>query len=404
MNTLGKRIKTLRKKKSATLEHVCGNQMSVSMLSLIENDKAQPSVEKLAYIAQRLEVNIEELLVDISIEEVRTLYQEARQFFDNQEFQKAIQVVEKIAEIELPIAFESAKLYEVYGLSKCKMEADHWEEDIKKAHDLYSSLNFYGECAKMDLFVIAHLTYEQHYERAYHYLRDKTNLYSSLSTPLDKIDELEFLYYRLVLLFAKGSYEEALTVLDEAIEFSKRYSLFYRLEELYRIACFCAMFEGETERVQFFIKKLYQLGRFMDNQETIASVFLIKAHYYNEYLHQFSKAHQSIERFRKMFDQEGEPYYFMEKGKAFFGEGQYQQALLHLEQIGEIGNGQHPLNLAIIYVIDAYIARCHYYLGNKKEAMRYAKKAWAKIKNEVPQIAHYKEFIYETFVIMMENE
>lgn len=404
MNTLGKRIKTLRKKKNATLEHVCGNQMSVSMLSLIENDKAQPSVEKLAYIAQRLEVNIEELLVDISIDEVRTLYQEAKELFDGREYEKVIYLFDRMAEIELPVAFESAKLYEVYALSKCKTEAENWEEAVKRAHGLYSSLNFYGESAKMDLFVISHLTLEQRYEQAYNYLIDKTNLYNSLNTKLDKIDELEFLYYRLVLLFAKGSYEAALTVLDEAIDFSNHYSLYYRMEELYRIACFCAMFEENAEKVQFFLKKLFQLGRFMDNKETIASVFLIKAHYYNEYLQQFSKAHHAIERFRKLLDEKEEPNYFMEKGKAFFGEGKYEEALQHLEKVGEIGNGQHPMNLALIYVIDAYIARCHYYLGNKKEAVRYAKKAWAKIKNEVRQIAHYKDFIYETFIIMMEDE
>lgn len=404
MNTLGKRIKSLRKKKNATLEHVCGDQMSVSMLSQIENDKAQPSVEKLAYIAKRLEVNIEELLVDVSMEEVRELYREAKACFDQEDFRKVIRIVENFTEGELPTAFESAKLYEIYALSKCKMADDEWEEDIKRAHELYASLNFYSECAKMDLYVINHLTFQQDYEEAYEYLIHKTDLYSGFSTTLDKMDELEFLYFRLVLLFAKGGYEEALSVLDEAIDFSKRYSLYYRLEELYRIACFCAMFEGEAERVQYFIKKLYQLGRFMDSKESIAFVYLIRAHYYNEYLQQFSKAHHSIDQFRGMLGEDGEPYYYMEKGKAFFGQSQYEEALVYLEQVGKFGKGQHPLNLSIIYIIDAYIARCHYYLGNKKDAVRYAKKAWKKIKSETVHIAHYKEFIYETFVLMMDDE
>ena len=404
MSTLGKRIKFLRKKKNATLEHVCGNQMSVSMLSLIENDKAQPSVEKLAYIAERLGVNIEELLVDVSMVEVRELYREAKPLLESQQYRKVIRLCEEFIKGDLPVAFESAKLYEIYAISKCKIGDDAWEDDIKRAHDLYSSLNFYGECAKMDLYVIAHLTYEQHYERAYDYLIERTNLYSTLSMTMDKMDDLEFLYYRLVLLFAKGCYEEALTVLDEAIEFSKRYSLYYRLEELYRVACFCAMFEGEAERVQFFIKKLFQLGRLMDSKEALASLFLVKAHYYNEYLQQYSNAHHAIERFRKMIDQEGKRYYFMEKGKAYFGEGHYEEALLHLQQVGELRNEQHPLNLSIIYAIDAYIARCHYYLGNKKAAIHHAKKAWEKIKGQTVQITHYKDFIYETFVIMMDDE
>ena len=54
MDTLGLRIRQLRKEQKLTLEALAGNKLTKGMLSLIENGKAQPSMESLSYIAERL--------------------------------------------------------------------------------------------------------------------------------------------------------------------------------------------------------------------------------------------------------------------------------------------------------------------------------------------------------------
>ncbi|WP_372869850.1 helix-turn-helix domain-containing protein, partial [Planomicrobium okeanokoites] len=56
MASLGELIRKLRKERGLTLQALAGEELSKGMLSLIENNKANPSMESLAYIAEQLGV------------------------------------------------------------------------------------------------------------------------------------------------------------------------------------------------------------------------------------------------------------------------------------------------------------------------------------------------------------
>ena len=71
IETLGERIRKLRKQQKLTLEALAGNELTKGMLSLIENNKANPSMESLTYIAKRLGVEVSELLEEVSTQELR---------------------------------------------------------------------------------------------------------------------------------------------------------------------------------------------------------------------------------------------------------------------------------------------------------------------------------------------
>lgn len=62
METLGQKIRTLRKQKKMTLQQLAGTYMTKGMLSLIENDKNQPSMESLNFIASQLGVSVSEIM------------------------------------------------------------------------------------------------------------------------------------------------------------------------------------------------------------------------------------------------------------------------------------------------------------------------------------------------------
>ena len=62
MDQLGERIKQIRKERKMTLAQVAGDRLTKGMLSLIENGKAQPSMESLQHIAGQLNVDIADLL------------------------------------------------------------------------------------------------------------------------------------------------------------------------------------------------------------------------------------------------------------------------------------------------------------------------------------------------------
>ena len=58
LSTLGERIRTIRKQRKMTLDALAGEQMTKAMMSYIENNKANPSMESLSYIAERLGVKV----------------------------------------------------------------------------------------------------------------------------------------------------------------------------------------------------------------------------------------------------------------------------------------------------------------------------------------------------------
>jgi len=83
INSLGERIKKFRKEKKMTLAEVAGERLTKGMLSLIENGKAQPSMESLRYIAERIGVEVSSLLDEDHLEELRTLLFEIEKEYNN---------------------------------------------------------------------------------------------------------------------------------------------------------------------------------------------------------------------------------------------------------------------------------------------------------------------------------
>ncbi len=62
--TLGEKIRQERKKKKMTQAHLAGERITRNMVSLIEKDAANPSIETLKYIAKRLNLPLSYLVSD----------------------------------------------------------------------------------------------------------------------------------------------------------------------------------------------------------------------------------------------------------------------------------------------------------------------------------------------------
>ena len=80
LSTLGERIRTIRKQRKMTLDSLAGEQMTKAMMSYIENNKANPSMESLSYIAERLGVKVSELLEDVNPSEVTGFIEDGRKY------------------------------------------------------------------------------------------------------------------------------------------------------------------------------------------------------------------------------------------------------------------------------------------------------------------------------------
>lgn len=397
MSTLGSRIKSLRKRKKKTLSELAGTKLSKGMLSLIENDKAQPSMESLAYIAANLDVEVNELLETISITDVRDTLKEIINDFQRENYKKVIAFSENMINQKLPISYESAKLMELYGKSCYRLKKE-FRGILNDSEQMYLILNLFNEAAKINIFVLKTKLVEKEYISALELLYQKKEYFRNRGAQLDIMHELDFTYYELVLLFALGKYKHALEKLQEAILLSKKNNIFYHIEDLYRIACYSAMLERKESDMNYYLKKLALLGDFLDSKEAHSSVLLISAHYHIEITEEFDIALKKLEKFYNLNKGEGKKYYVMEKGKALYGKKEYNKALEYLLKFGDIPEESHPLDLAIMYTVDAYISRCYYKIGKEKLAATHAYKALANIE-KIP-FTPYKQFIEETFTII----
>ena len=135
MNTLGERIRTLRKQRKLTLEALAGDQLTKGMLSLIENNKANPSMESLSYIAERLGVEMSELLEEVNKQELREVLKKAEKLFST-EFDELTDEHDQILALigpymdNLTQSYEAARLLDIYSRTLYYEKMDGWQENF----------------------------------------------------------------------------------------------------------------------------------------------------------------------------------------------------------------------------------------------------------------------------------
>ncbi|PKR78411.1 XRE family transcriptional regulator [Halalkalibacillus sediminis] len=398
MESLGSRIKSLRKKRKLTLEGLAANQMTKGMLSLIENDKAKPSMESLTYIAERLNVEVNELLEQVSMSELREQLKEAEDLFDKEDFKELKNHLHSIMDKDLPLSFETGRLYELYGRALFNLKEEGWKKFIDHAEKTFIQLKMFNEAAKLAIFPLLIHFENFEYENALEKLYQKKEYFEEIGAHLDVLKELDFGYYEVLSLLAVGKYEKASKRLKETIEFSKKNNVLYRIEELYRVAAFYAMMNGQEKDMGFYTDKLIILADFTDSIETKQNVYFIKAHFHNVYTGEYDKALEWINRFNELDDNKSIKLSYVEIGKSMYGLGKYEEALDNLLNFEIIDEWVHPFDLSMGYVTDAYIARCYFHLDNIDKAKEHVYRAKEKI-DPLPDTP-YKTFIYDTIKLI----
>ena len=92
---LGARIKQARLDMGLSQRQLCGEEITRNMLSQIENGSARPSMNTLAYLAQRLEKPVSWFLEEQAVSlPNRQVMEEARRAFADGDYRQALQVLE----------------------------------------------------------------------------------------------------------------------------------------------------------------------------------------------------------------------------------------------------------------------------------------------------------------------
>lgn len=399
---LGERIRKLRKQKKMTLEALAGDALTKGMLSLIENNKAKPSMESLTYIAQQLGVEVTDLLEEISSQELREILEKAEKIYNqdpeevNDQYKQLIALIEPYAG-RLANGYESARLLDIYSRSLYYEKKDGWHELLNKAAQIYDQMNLTSRRASLGVFRSVDKFFAHDYTESLNIHLSERRKIEATHAYIDPITRLSLDYHEAALYFAVGDTDSATRVMNEALNFSKENRIFYLIDDLYRLAAGYAMMSKNIEKKAYYTKKLKQYEEFADDMNSKWFCELIHIDSLISEKHEYAKA---IKWTDKILENDEKPedyqaYFLIEKGRALYNLGQFSEALHCLEQISIPSYIHHPFDLSIFYIADSYKALCYLEQNNLKAAIQFAEIA---IKNfdSLPDTS-FKAFCHATY-------
>lgn len=395
---LGERIREIRKKKKMTLEALAGEELTKGMLSLIENNKANPSMESLTYIARRLGVELTDLLQGTSTQELREILEKAEKLYNTEtdHNKQLISLIEPYIP-NLTQGYESARLLDIYSRCLFKEKKDGWKVFSDRAATMYDEMNLTAKRASVGTFRAMEKFTEHDYSQALNILLRERREIESKHSYIDPMTRVDLDYHEAILHFAVGNSDAATRVMENAITFSKENRIYYRIDDLYRLACAHALLTNADAKKDHYATKLKQYGEFAEDFQSIIVYDLFTVMTLIADKHDYQQALAIIDTF--ITDPKIEEilgcFYFLEKGKALYFLGDLKNALLYLEKVEIASDFHHPFDLTLLYIRDSYKAQCFLELGNLDEALQSAGIA---VKNFEP-LPHtsYKDFAMQTY-------
>ncbi|MFD1032034.1 helix-turn-helix domain-containing protein [Metaplanococcus flavidus] len=400
MASLGERIRKLRKEKGLTLQTLAGTELSKGMLSLIENNKANPSMESLAYIAERLGVDRNELLEEVPTAELRELLEEIEDLYKKTledlslGFDTIIDKMNPYAN-KLPHRYESARLLEIYSRGLYYAKKEGWKVFLHQAEEMYEDLHLMNNSADIHMFR-AMLKFNDHkYAESLEMLQQSRKSFEERDVVLDSLKKLDFDYSEAILYLALSDDENALRIIEKAISYSKEHQIFYRINDLYRVMSFHAILTGDKAGKDYYVNKLRLFADFSDDQDIDMTLDLLEAHYLNSFAHDYEKANTIIDKNLEKYKEEETSQYFLEKGKSLYGMGKEDEALYWLERHKIWEFLHHPYDLSMNYEKDAYLALIYEKQDNHEMALKHSQIAKDNIE-PMPDLP-YKNFILDVY-------
>ncbi|GAB0168216.1 helix-turn-helix domain-containing protein [Lysinibacillus sp. CTST325] len=399
MNELGQRIKKLRIEKGMTLVELTGKKMSKGMLSMIENGRANPSMDSLKFIAHQLGCDPQYLLGSPTPDELKNLFNILEEEYGKNNDEQIINLTQNIIDQQFPISLESARILEISGRTVMKFDEKNGEMLIDRAISIYDRLSLYSHCLAVKLYVVEYHAKNGEYLNALKMLKSVREEYDEKAKVIDMLVELEANYVEMVLLFGIGEYKSGKEKLNQLLVMSKKRMVYYKMDNIFRIAAFQALLHNDEDDYAYFIKKSEQFAVFSENDKSLAYTLLLQAHYYNQIPKDYEQALFYLDKFATVLKGNiGSDFYYLEKGKALLGKGQLNEALEAFEKFKMPGSTTYPLELCILYTAYSYRAICLMQLGKIEEALIYAKKAASKI-DSLPK-THYQDFIKNTIELV----
>lgn len=414
---LGERIRTLRKQKKMTLDALAGDRLTKGMLSQIENNKARPSMESLEYIAGRLEVTISELVDKVSSTEIRKVLDQAEKlhegfkiYFRNKK--ETIEMCKKITQLIHPYinimndSYEAARLLEIYSHCLFSLYDNQWEIYSKKAATIYDVLNLTANRAEVGIFKAITIFLDHKYKEALQTFLEERHILETSHYKIDPMTKVNLDYHEAAFYSAIGDSAGTAQAIERALVYSKKEKIYYKTDDIYKLAAFEALLGSEEQKFNYYLKKLKQYGEFLEDDKYIELYDVLYVEYLINIKGQYSKVMSIIDKYVKYDEKErkliGDNWNILQKGKALYYTQEYEQSLNILLTVHVPDYLNHPADFGMYFIKDTYIALCYKELKKQKEALHYAKIAYD---NFLPlPNSIFRKFSIETYESIIPNK
>lgn len=283
---IGERIKTLRKQKKMTQTQLAEGIVTKSMLSMIENGKAEASMRSLRELASRLDVSMQQLLTDPKEVELQSLVEK----LEFEEMQLISLPDQKIREMLKPYLQEEmnsvwqGKAYMLYGDTYFQEgENERLLAYYDRAIEIFEKL---GESEELAMGRIS---------QAYYLLM--WNRYEESIERIEAIELLDAKYmktktrteYAMLIVFKNllcdEDLEGAIRQLEDVLEYMTRTRIYYRADDVYRTISICALYLNDEKKIHESLQKAKQYIQFTEDRLAEIKVALSEALYAMEYRH-----------------------------------------------------------------------------------------------------------------------
>lgn len=283
---IGERIKALRKQKKMTQTQLAEGIVTKSMLSMIENGKAEASMRSLRELASRLDVSMQQLLTDPKETELQTLVEQLEyeeMTLISRSDQEIRQMLSSYLKEEMNSVWQG-KAYMLYG------DTYFQEEENEKVLAYYDrAIEIFEKLGESEELAMGRIS------QAYYLL-----MWHRYEESIERIDTIELLdakymktktrteYAMLVVfknLLCDEDLEGSIRQLEDTLEYMKRTRIYYRADDVYRTISICALYLNDETKIRESLQKAKQYIQFTEDRVAEIKVALSEALYAMEFQH-----------------------------------------------------------------------------------------------------------------------
>ncbi|KDN59076.1 helix-turn-helix domain-containing protein [Exiguobacterium sp. AB2] len=281
---IGQQIKALRKEKKLTQSQLAEGIITKSMLSMIENGKAEASMRSLREIAKRLDVPVQSLLVDAREADLQKIVEEIEstqgtlQSWKDEDVQQALR---PYLEDEMNSVWQG----KAYTLFADTMFNNGEQQKLLELYD--QAIAVFERFEEKEELIMARIS------QAFYLL-----MWNRFEEAIERIDMLELIDLRsmktktrvefsMLMVFRNMLYDDdlpgAIRRLEDTLDYMTRTKIYYRVDDVYRVIAICALYLKDEDLVLSALEKAKQYTAFTGDVSMKIRVAMTEALYAIDY-------------------------------------------------------------------------------------------------------------------------